>query len=454
MKANYLPILLLLCAVSCTKYTVSQQVATTHSHTIPVNQAIDDLNRFLESENHFRTKLSANYSVTVIPSSHVNTKSTTDTWCDSLLYVINFGEHDGYAVLAADDRISSSIIAVTESGALNVTDFKNIKDSLIVPSDTLKLYDEDLDDYLIGDYTGNSQDDSLNFFDNSIVIANMILDYAEGELSGNKENEFVDTFNDGSGNVKMTTESSTIQYYEEKVNPLLADFNDWTQDGYFSHLCPTIFKEKTACGCVNLALAYVMTYWKFPDIYEINGCRINWEDLRNPHSSISDTLAAAFLLRHMGKTNRSIYLPRGTFTFPSLAAKYLSNSLYENVEYVEYNTKKVISALDNGCPLMICSIPEEGITSSHAWVIDGYKNLREKTTTKHYKNGIYQYSSNTSRTINLIHCNFGWGAYGNGYFTSGVFDLKKVKLDDNGKPSPSSNNYTKYLKIITYDAPR
>jgi hypothetical protein len=455
MRTNHLPALLVLCLLSCTKNTACQLEPAFHlnSHVIPIDQAINDLNQFLESEKNTKTKLSADYSVTVLPSSHIGTKST-ESYCDSLLYIINFSNNNGYAVLAADDRISSNIIAVTEKGALSIKDFKKFQDDVIIPSDTLKLYDEELDDYLVGDYTGDGQEDSVKIINNSPIIADMILDYAEGELSKNKEREFVDTFNDGSGNVKMTVEHSTTQYYEEKVTPLLADFNDWTQDGFFSYLCPTVFKRKTACGCVNLALAYIMTFWKFPDTYELNGCRIDWNDLHNPHSSITDTLTAAFLLRHMGKINLSIYLPRGTFTFPSLAAKYLSNSLYENVEYIDYDTQKVVKALNNGCPIMICSIPTEGITGSHAWVIDGYKDLHEYTTIKHYKNGIYQYSNYTSHTINLIHCNFGWGSYGNGYFTSGVFDLKKVRLDDSKKESPFSDNYTKYLKIITYDAPR
>ncbi len=447
--------MLILCILSCTKNAALQQESahTINSHTIPVAQAIENLNRFLESENNFRTKLSADYSIEVIPSSCIGTKST-ESYCDSLLYIINFSDDNGYAVLAADDRISSSVIAVTEKGALSIKDFKKFQDDVIIPSDTLKLYDEDLDDYLVGDYTGDGQEDSVKIINNSPIIADMILDYAEGELSKNKEREFVDTINDGTGNVKMTVEHSTTQYYEEKVTPLLADFNDWTQDGFFSYLCPIVFKRKTACGCVNLALAYIMTFWKFPDIYEIDGYKIDWEGLRKPFSRITAISSAAILLRHMGKINLSIYLPRGTFTFPSLAAKYLSNSLYENVEYIDYDTQKVVKALNNGCPIMICSIPTEGITSSHAWVIDGYKDLHEYTTIKHYKNGIYQYSNYTSRTINLIHCNFGWGADGNGYFTSGVFDLKKVRLDDSKKESPFSDNYTKYLKIITYDAPR
>ncbi len=455
MKTNHLLLLLIICILSCTKNVVSQQetARTINSHTIPVNQALENLNRFLESENNFKTKLSTDYSIAVIPSSCIGTKST-ESYCDSLLYIINFSDDNGYAVLAADDRISSNIIAVTEKGALSIKDFKKFQDEVIIPSDTLKLYDEELDDYLVGDYTGDGQEDSVKIINNSPIIADVILDYAEGELSKNKEREFVDTFNDGSGDVKITVEHSTTQYYEEKVTPLLADFNDWTQDGPFNALCPFVFKTKTACGCVNLALAYIMTFWKFPDMYEINGYRIDWEDIRKPYSSITDTLTAATLLRHMGKTNLSIYLPKGTFTFPSMAAKYLSNNLYENVEYIDYNTQKVVKALNNGCPILICSIPTEGIRDSHAWVIDGYKDLHEYTTIKHYKNGVYQYSNYTSRTINLIHCNFGWGADGNGYFTSGVFDLKKVRLDDSKKESPFSNNYTKYLKIITYDAPR
>ncbi len=234
MKTNRLLLLFILCVISCTKNTVFRQesVHTFNSHTIPADQAIDNLNRFLESENKFRAKLSADYSITVIPSSCTSTKSE-ESYCDSLLYIINFSNNNGYAALAADDRISSSIIAVTESGSLNIKDFTKFQGDILDPSDTLKLYDATIDDYLVGDYIGNIQEDSLVVIDNSPIIANMILNYAVGELSGNKEHEFVDSFNDEQGNVKITTRCFTTQSYEEKIPPLLASFNDWTQNCFF-----------------------------------------------------------------------------------------------------------------------------------------------------------------------------------------------------------------------------
>lgn len=204
---------------------------------------------------------------------------------------------------------------------------------------------------------------------------------------------------------------------------------------------------------MDLATAYVITYWKYPERFTINDININWDNIRNRWKNISDSLSISALTRDIGVSCLSIYSPEGTFTFPSLAAKYLKD-IYKNVKYQKYDSEEVRNALNNGCPIIICSIPGLKLSDAHAWNIDGYKYKNVTVVTKYYKNGVYKKTTRMSKDPEMmVHCNFGWRGRCNGYYTSGVFNLNKGELDN---PSGKRDNtiYNNYLKIITYDAPR
>ena len=56
----------------------------------------------------------------------------------------------------------------------------------------------------------------------------------------------------------------------------------------------------------------------------------------------------------------------------------------------------------------------------------------------------------------MVHCDFGWEGYCNGYFTSGVFNLagNDVLYDDPYDNGTLDTNYNWYLKIIQYNKPQ
>ena len=53
----------------------------------------------------------------------------------------------------------------------------------------------------------------------------------------------------------------------------------------------------------------------------------------------------------------------------------------------------------------------------------------------------------------IVHCNFGWNGLFNGYYVSGIFELKKGEWDTRGNDYDKTK-YNNYLKIIAYDSPR
>ncbi|MCM1138903.1 MAG: Spi family protease inhibitor [Duncaniella sp.] len=142
-----------------------------------------------------------------------------------IVYVANFANEQGYAILAADDRISEKVIAVTESGNMNPQimrssgndreedeDIRHIFDNypttepgfftidgcgdeLFMNPNTVSLYDENEDDTLIGDFdedddTGAEDENGnpilTNQSDKSLMeyIAGLCIDYAINEING------------------------------------------------------------------------------------------------------------------------------------------------------------------------------------------------------------------------------------------------------------------------------
>ena len=90
-------------------------------------------------------------------------------------------------------------------------------------------------------------------------------------------------------------------------------------------------------------------------------------------------------------------------------------------------------------PVFISAIPEIGhITSAHSWVIDGAK-----------------YSFSTTGEC-VLHFNFGWKGYNNGYFSTECLNPTKAEnYDDPYKVDYAKDyEYTWHFRIITYDVPK
>lgn len=436
------------------------------SHVIPLEKALASLSGFLEES----TKLSetSEYAVSIVYSDQICTKSNDEV--SELLYLVNFDNNEGYAVLAADDRISSSVIAFVESGSISPADFTSINtvnrtiyngysttgpglyynaDSteVYINPNTFCTYSEEYDDNYVGDLIVEDPSDTVKKCEP--FLANLIKSYAENEISTCKIDTLIGGFKDHIFDDGTTQKISYSYSSKIIVEPMFKDFSNWTQGAKFNDLCPVVFGKKTPCGCVNLATAYVMAYCEYPTQLTYNGVEIIWDNIKKPYEEIVDISSASSLTRCLGVFCNSIYADTGTFTFPSLAAKYLETLGYQNVIYEKYKDEEVRSSLQKGYPIIICSIPGIKLSLSHAWNIDGYKKYIKTTRTDYYKNNKYVKTTYADEETIMVHCNFGWNGKDNGYYTSGVFDLTKGHKD--GASSGNKTNYNNYLKIITFE---
>lgn len=148
----------------------------------------------------------------------------------------------------------------------------------------------------------------------------------------------------------------------------------------------------------------------------------------------------------------SWYFFQGTFTLPWRATAFLRNHGYSNAHSEGYSFQRVADMVENNKPLIIYALPGIDITSAHSWNIDGYK-IKERTVVKsRYYEGEFLSSTELTDSVQMVHCDFGWGGYCNGYYVSGVFKLNDPEIEfDSGSAKNIDINYNSLIRLITYD---
>ncbi len=480
-------------------------------HRISEEQAIQNLMEFLKEMDGELTKSGADCSsreikdIYPIKSSRLDTKITAGKNVEDIVFIANFKDSLGFAILSADDRIPTDIIAVTEEGNITADELYQAYNSgardiypqfpldgpgVITDADgekylnpnTFQLYDPESDDSLVGDFIGHEDyeverviNDNIESIDQESTsrkreLAQHCLDYATRTLGSQNLGDPADGRTMDSSVPQEGPEYDEIVRTEtvldkEKVFKLLTFAVGWDQYSPFNDNYPMVrqmifgAKKKAAAGCVPLAIAKIMAHFEYPT--EVNGEVFSWKALKLGILAADYNTSAAKLLKYIAESCNSWYFYGGTFTFPKKAGKFLAKEFSVDVDLVKYSTDEVTKMLDNDCPVFICSIPSTSsskyaLRKSHGWNIDGYK-IRTKTITRDfYKDGVLKNQDVDKIKTTLVHCDFGWGGSCNGYFVSGVFDLNdsNVEYDQSSdKINHEDYNYRWYLRILKYEKP-
>lgn len=113
------------CVFSCSKTeTICVESSLKESHVIPIEDAMNGLRQFFSDNSLCETKTVPEYDIITLFPKSVLTKTSESS---PLLYIVNFKDENGFAVLSADDRISTDVIAVSENGTLNEQEFHKLK---------------------------------------------------------------------------------------------------------------------------------------------------------------------------------------------------------------------------------------------------------------------------------------------------------------------------------------
>lgn len=392
-------------------------------YNITLETALQSLDGFFASINEDKSvpdEINIAEVIRLNRSPWTTVKSDEDTDTSALLYIVNFENDAGYAVLAADSRLPTDIYALTENGRADESDFLSTPDGCGDFNPLNLIYKSAL-----GPFTD---------CDTSILLP-PVPPIQVGDTLQKLEGEWVVTH---WGNWKTT----------EEVPAML--MTQWGQGSPYKDLTGAQY-----AGCGVTAVAQMMTYNQYPAL--LDDIKVPYDTLRKmkhvyTNSDYADDVAALFAHIFHGCKAKS-YGGDGTLVWPKNITPYLKELGYKNVDIYRHpskcNNEIVYASLDKGYPVLITATTDN--LNGHTWVIDGYmKQFRSGSkigmkTGRNYGTK-YEYRD-------LMHCNWGKSGENNGYYYAGIFESYEPAVIPTTK-GESDGYYKSFYRIITYEIPQ
>ncbi len=368
----------------------------------------------------------------------ISTPNSRSGLNDTLIYLINYTDNQGFAAISAV-KCESPILAVIDE-----SNYQAVKDA---DNPGFNMFMDMATEFIIHKREEHSQPESRSY-DIPAIITPMLEQKIE-----------IDTT------------------YKSIQTPKLGNRN-WGQNGIEGSLCP----NKLA-GCGPVAIAMVLSYYKIPSWIgytypnaDIAGEDLDW-DLINNHLPYSDGncyncsyythSTIARILREIGHRADTKYKtgPTKQDTTSSTSESNTKKILQKYLPmkkvggYSDFNETGVKSAITDGLALIAAKsgtysyskFEEDG--GGHGWVADGYRfitrNLRYYE--KRADESTWTFIKNETQSERLFHFNWGWHGLGNGYYSGSVFCvIYNVKNPDTGKTETKRDYYSnaKYLSIL------
>lgn len=406
-------------------------------------------------------------SMKVVSKSNMKTKSAIDgeeVLPDTLAYIFNYAEENGFTLIAADQRIKEPVLAYSTSGNMN---------NEYIDNPGLAVFLENAAEYIFDQIkqAEHIRDSLLQVFSERYKASYVIETKAiiDEPVLLPEPGDNIRTYELAVGNWEVIG----------NVGPLLPV--EWGQGEPFNDLV----KNRLSCGtvptgCVATAVAQIMAYWKYPQ--SINNITLDWNVLNdysgqyynraNRYKNWVDKMdnaadhikyQVAHLMRMIGENSGMKYECKSSGAKTYKGRDYLRSVGYQGGEESKWNFDAVLSSLDARRPILMrgdrtfkyINVLGQKIgwtENGHAWVVDGYLKRRQKMQivveywprpqelrpgelpkkelpiieTSYY----YRYSR-------LAHMNWGWGGNYNGYFAEGCFDSRSQNVPSNMKSEES-----------------
>lgn len=498
--AVILPILAFGAITSCTNdldydYGISEADLSEQSKSpyhITLSEALRNLESMMSEMNmdNTRSLQRGKWTVQRVPMSAFkpHTRSGSEAEMSDAIYVVNFDNDEGFAILSADSRLPDDVIAVSSRG--NIIEFTPYPEEGYGDTLTLEdLYVPEDDDYLLGSVSPDRVIEGL--------VTNYIIEWTDslgGDLGGRYPIS-PPPVTPHSDPITYTYEYQTVEHIPEMLTTTWhqrSPYNDQCPNRYhyrgflgitYSAIKPYDFDavgewgsdlvkvDTLSAGCVAIAVAQILAYNEYPTLSDVLGENVeeDWEWLLTNHSAIPDpdeeTEAIARqnelyakLVHKVGvgcDMNYGFLGKTQSFATPAAARRYLESLGYENV--CQYNDLLcaidrdiVVNQLREGMPVFIGAM--SGVVDGHAWVIDGYKHRSQVRIGRNSNGSIV--SSEVVGTNHYVHCNWGWRqAQNNGWFTYGLFDTGIAYSYDNSYQIEEDLDFDHLFRVITYDKP-
>lgn len=343
---------------------------------------------------------------------------------DTLLYVVNFDNKQGYAIVSAAVNDEYPVIGFVEEGEFDALE--------------------------------STENPAFNYY------LNAAQDHVASVLSITPVSP---------------TPAFTERYYlvDDRIAPKVQV--EWGQRYPEGLFCPNKIS-----GCVMTAMGQILTVVKEPasiqltyDERDMDTQVLNWDEIcKHKHSirSYAQTsinnhlaecetgeenhLAIGRLCRELGKRCSASYETSGTYAYSS-NARYnlqllLTNHEISPLKSLNEQYSIMFEALRSGVVYLQGS--DSSGSGAHAWVADGGKITGSKLvrtyTQEHNIVTGEPLVEVIYRTTTYFHFNWGWQGSSNGYFVAGVFDTTKAEDDDLPIAIQKVKSRADYSKDVLY----
>lgn len=411
----------------------------------------------------------------------LQTRSGGEAEAGDAIYVVNFDNDEGFAILSADDRLPDNVIAMSNKGSIivDIEPYIDDEDSLTLED----LYVPEDDDYLLGSVDPNR------------VIGGLVTNYVRGKIGtigiapGKDGNILIPPSNP----ITYSYQYKTVEYIPEMLT------TTWHQRSPYNDQCPNryhyrgflgitytaikpydfdavgewggdfIRDEDLAAGCVAIAVAQILAYNEYPALSDVLGENVeeDWEWLLADHSAIPDPDEEAKAIARQNELYAKLvhkvgvgcdmnygFYKQQSFTTPAAAARYLEDMGYSNVDARKYDFSKTRSMLDNNLPVFVGAVRLCGGVGGHAWVVDGYRQVDYVKIGKDNNGSVISYSVESSSYY--VHCNWGWEGVCDGWFANSMLENKYIETDDaesfdDPTATPHNYHYDSWFRMIEYN---
>lgn len=358
--------LLVVCFTACTSdiqdmptYNDQTNQSPTNPYRVSLSQALATVQPLFNNMDEGKaTRSSRIISNVDYITSTIATRGDSDVSMDTLLYVVNFDDENGFAVLGADKRVPA-VLAISDEGNLDLNDTTENK--------PLAFWLDDVKS-------------SLKIRPDSIPTS------------------APDPIDPGFGDRKITVLSDIKPYISGM--PRL-----WGQGKPYNALCQAPNGSTCPVGCGPLAAAIIMSYYKWP--ITIPKARLNWDIMT---STLPDyNYQCKNLLQQLMLYTRNTLKAKYENGQTTMTNEQFQNNFplcgYELIgKAKDFRTGHPGSALKNG-PLVVAA-EEIGKEIGHMWVIDGEYSIKEEWDALLEPFKIYI----------VYHCVWGRDGMNNGYF--------------------------------------
>lgn len=357
---------------------------------------------------------------------------------DTAMYLVNFGQSKGFAIISGDKR-TEELLAVSSDGSLEMGQ---------------ETYGNGLDVFLSR---------LPSFYESS-------LEKFEKDLERLERSSEIQTYR-RRRSPRPKPSKTTIEYsdwVDVNKSPILLRTN-WRQRAPYNNHSFVIDGQRTPAGCTAAAFAQLLAYHQAPKSW--NNINIAWEALTKKTYVSNDSPEAndiATVFRALGDRLENSWGLDGTGADDGKIPDILREMGYSNPSSrTDFDLNQAISSISQNKPILLSGYQEIytyetgwwifskthiGYRNGHAWVGDGILNQERTVTVKSKSTG--NVISKRKETRTLIHCNWGWDGYSNGYFLANVFDSENPEKSDSFEfRSDSKRAYQYNVKNILYVTP-